>query len=86
MIIPNFPDFVPVTLELKRELHPHLSLTPDGVSEYTFSNIYLFRNRYQYRVSRVGDCFVISGVQPAHAPDASTDGISPTEHVPPQVP
>jgi hypothetical protein len=68
MIIPNFPDFVPVSLELKKELHPHLSLTPDGVSEYTFSNMYLFRNRYQYRVARIKDCFVISGIQPAHAP------------------
>jgi hypothetical protein len=52
MLIPEFPDFVPMTLELKNEMHPQLSLTPDGVSEYTFSNLYLFRSRYGYRISR----------------------------------
>jgi hypothetical protein len=40
-----------MSIELKKEMHPGLSLTPDGVSEYTFSNLYLFRNRYAYRVS-----------------------------------
>jgi hypothetical protein len=69
MMIPNFPDFVPLSLELKSELHPFLSLTPDGVSEYTFSNMYLFRNRYKYRVSRIKDGFIISGIQPSHTPD-----------------
>jgi hypothetical protein len=43
-------------------MHPHLSLTPDGVSEYTFSNLYLFRNRYAYRVSRLPNrSFILSG-------------------------
>jgi hypothetical protein len=34
---------------------------PDGVSEYTFANLYLFRKRYQYRCSKSGEAFVISG-------------------------
>ncbi|MDR2246244.1 MAG: phosphatidylglycerol lysyltransferase domain-containing protein [Treponema sp.] len=68
MLIREFPDFVPMSLELKKEMHPHLSLTPDGVSEYTFSNLYLFRNRYAYRVSRYSrrtsgdqETFIVSG-------------------------
>jgi len=62
MEIPCYPDFTPIARELKPEMHPHLSLTPDGVSEYTFSNLYLFRNRYQYRVSRIpGQKLVLSG-------------------------
>ena len=49
-------------LELKPEMHPHLSMTPDGVSEYTFSNLYLFREQYHYRISRILDStFIISG-------------------------
>jgi hypothetical protein len=49
-------------LDLKDDMHPRLSLTADGVSEYTFANLYLFRNRYRYRVSRVLDkTFIISG-------------------------
>ncbi|MDR1058804.1 MAG: DUF2156 domain-containing protein [Treponema sp.] len=65
MLIPCFPDFVPLTMELKSEMHPKLSLTPDGVSEYTFADLYLFRKRYNYRVSRVEDkTFILSGIQP----------------------
>jgi len=69
---------VPLSLDQKDILHPRLSLTPDGVSEFTFSCLYLFRNRYQYRISRNGPNggFIISGVHtekffmtPCEAPD-----------------
>ncbi len=37
-------------------------MTPDGVSEFTFSNLFLFRNRYDYQISRVREkTFIISG-------------------------
>jgi hypothetical protein len=62
MTIPYYPEFTPMVRELKSEMHPRLSLTPDGVSEYTFSNLYLFRNRYNYKVSRTPEeTLVISG-------------------------
>jgi hypothetical protein len=56
---------VPLSLDHKSLLHPRLSLTVDGVSEFTFSGLYLFRNRYNYRVSRSGadGGFIISGEQ-----------------------
>lgn len=62
MLIPDFPEFVPLGIELRDEMYPRLNMTADGVSEYTFSNLYLFRKRYNYRVSRVPDkTLVISG-------------------------
>jgi hypothetical protein len=63
--IPNYPDFIPLSLDLKDILHPRLSLTADGVSEFTFSGLYLFRNRYNYRISRSrpDGGFIISGEQ-----------------------
>jgi hypothetical protein len=63
--IPCYPDFAPVSLDQKDILHPRLSLTADGVSEFTFSGLYLFRNRYHYRISRSGPNggFIISGEQ-----------------------
>jgi len=68
MLIPEFPDFVPISYELRNEMHPQLPMTVDGVSEYTFANLYLFRRRYRYRVSRIQDkTFVISGIQPPHS-------------------
>ena len=55
MLIPEFPDFVPIDYELRTEMHPQLPMTVDGVSEYTFANLYLFRRRYRYKISRVQD-------------------------------
>jgi hypothetical protein len=66
MPIPVYPDFVPLGLDLTDDLHPQLSLTADGVSEFTFSGLYLFRNRYHYRIAREPETgFIISGEQPA---------------------
>ncbi|MDR1306612.1 MAG: phosphatidylglycerol lysyltransferase domain-containing protein [Treponema sp.] len=67
MLIPEFPDFVPLSYELRAEMHPQLPMTPDGVSEYVFANLFLFRRRYQYQVARVQDkTFILSGIQPPH--------------------
>ena len=65
-----FPEFVPVSIDHKNEMHPRLSLTPDGVSEFTFAGLYLYRKRYQYRVSKLEDkTLIISGVQPPQGED-----------------
>jgi len=74
MSVPCYPDFIPLDIDQKESLHPRLSLTADGVSEFSFSGLYLFRDRYNYRISRDGSPspdggeggFIISGVQPAH--------------------
>jgi hypothetical protein len=59
--IPAYPDFAPISLEMAREISPFLVQLPDGVSEYCFAGLYLFRERYDYRVS-IRDCFlVVSG-------------------------
>ncbi|MCL2443503.1 MAG: DUF2156 domain-containing protein [Treponema sp.] len=65
MTVPYYPDFISLDMGLKEILHPRLSLTFDGVSEFTFTNLYLFRNKYNYRISRNGEDggFIISGVQ-----------------------
>jgi len=67
--IPDFPDFTRLNPDLKKNLHPRLSLTPDGVSEFTFSGLFLFRNKYNYCISRYispngkEEGFIISGEQ-----------------------
>jgi len=72
MGIASYPEFTPLTLELKGEMHPRPSLTADGVSEFTFSALYLFRERYGYSVSRSGPDggFIISGTNPVQ-PDGT---------------
>ncbi|MCL2801480.1 MAG: phosphatidylglycerol lysyltransferase domain-containing protein [Treponema sp.] len=68
--IPCYPDFSVLDIKHKESLHPRLSLTPDGVSEFTFSGLYLFRNKYKYKISRQAPLpsgeeggFIISGEQ-----------------------
>jgi hypothetical protein len=53
MQIPCYPDFIPLDLPVKDEVVQELFETPDGVSEFSFAGLYLFRHRYQYRVSRL---------------------------------
>jgi hypothetical protein len=67
MNVPCYPEFVPLCLDLKDEIHPRLFQCPDGVSEFSFAGLYLFRSRYQYTVSKLGDNVLFKGIQPPHA-------------------
>jgi len=40
---------------MRSDLHPSLNMIKDGISELTFSNLYLFRHVYGYAVSRLPD-------------------------------
>jgi hypothetical protein len=65
MPIPSYPDFAPISLAQQEEIHHRLNAAADGISEFTFSNLYLFRKRYQYRVASVGNNgIIISGTTP----------------------
>jgi len=59
--IPSYPEFAPLTLEMAREISPHLVALPDGVSEFSFAGLYLFRYRYDYRVSKRDNVLIVSG-------------------------
>jgi hypothetical protein len=62
MAIAEYPGFSEVVLEDRAELHARFQALPDGISELTFANIYLFRDVHRYRVARLeGDLPVISG-------------------------
>ncbi|MGO8693237.1 MAG: DUF2156 domain-containing protein [Rectinemataceae bacterium] len=62
MAIPVYPEFAPISLDMRDDLYPSLNMIKDGISEFTFSNLYLFRRTYGYRVSRLpGTTFIIEG-------------------------
>ncbi len=64
MNIPEFPEWKSIDRDMRPELHPRLSIIPDGISEFTFAGLYLFRNTYQYRLSRLpGMRLAISGIK-----------------------
>ncbi|MCL2478075.1 MAG: phosphatidylglycerol lysyltransferase domain-containing protein [Treponema sp.] len=69
MTIPFYPEFTSLTLELKDAVNENLLRAPDGVSEFSFAGLYLFRERYGYRISKTKDeALILSGVQPAKEP------------------
>jgi hypothetical protein len=64
MNIPKYPDFAPLDPGMRDDMHPRLSMLKDGISEFTFAGLYLFRRTYQYRASWLpNDTLVISGVR-----------------------
>ncbi len=61
-MIPNYPESTDITMDLRPELHPKFQELNEGISEFSFANIYLFRETHQYRLSRLeGGLFVILG-------------------------
>ncbi|GAB4260802.1 DUF2156 domain-containing protein [Deferrisoma sp.] len=59
--IPAYPAFAPLELGHRDELAPRLRALEPEISEFTFANLYLFRNAHRYEVSRFGEAFLILG-------------------------
>ena len=49
--IPLYPYECELTLDLRSCLHERLRTLPERVSEFTFANLYLFREKHHYRLS-----------------------------------
>ena len=61
-MIPDYPDFSEFTLDIRPPLHPLFQQLPEGISEFTFANLYLFREAHHYQISRLQqDLFLITG-------------------------
>lgn len=65
MHIPEYPEFAPISWSMLPDLHPRLVMSKDGVSEFTFANLFLFRREYGYTLSMLSqeDKIVISGTK-----------------------
>jgi hypothetical protein len=62
MAIAEYPGFSQVALEQRPALHPRFHELPEGMSELTFANIYLFRQVHRYQVAQLeGDLLLIVG-------------------------
>lgn len=53
MNIPEYPNKAPINMEMRSELHPLFYNLETGISEYTFAGLYLFRDKYNYHVTRM---------------------------------
>lgn len=52
-MIPVYPQSVEIHLCLRDVLHPMLQKLPDGISEFTFANLYLFQKSHKYKIARL---------------------------------
>jgi hypothetical protein len=61
-MIPEYPEFAEITLEMKGYLDPILREYNEGLSEYTFAGLFLFRKQHHYRISKIGtDTIILVG-------------------------
>jgi len=61
-MIAHYPDSTEITMDLRPILHPKFQGLAEGISEFTFANIYLFRETHNYRISELQDeLFIITG-------------------------
>ncbi len=61
-MIVEYPEFSPLALDQRAQLHPLFQRLPEGMSELTFAGIYLFRDAHQYRIARLEEgLYVIAG-------------------------
>lgn len=58
-MIPLFPQTAELSLAMRYILHPLFQQLPEGISEFTFANLYLFRKDHNYRISRLADELII---------------------------
>ena len=61
-MITNYPEWTELTLEMRDLLHPRFQMLKEGISEFTFANLYLFRKTYGYSITRVeNSLYIFSG-------------------------
>lgn len=58
-MLPDYPITVKLDPIQRHTLHPLFQQLPEGISEFTFANLYLFRKNHNYRVSRLKNGLVI---------------------------
>jgi hypothetical protein len=62
-MIPSYPSAGELTLAMRPLLHPLFQKLSEGISEFTFANLYLFRAVHQYRVSMLeGELLLLHGI------------------------
>lgn len=59
--IPDFPESSELEPLMREELDPRLKAAGQGISEFTFANLYLFRAVHNYRVSTLDGGVLITG-------------------------
>ena len=57
--IPQYPDMVDFSPEIRGEIEPVLQGLTDGISELTYSSLIIHKEKYNYQVSKTSDGFYL---------------------------
>ena len=61
-MIEDYPKSSAITLSMRPVLHPLFQSLAEGISEFTFANLFLFQEVHGYQISKLSqDLFVIAG-------------------------
>ena len=61
-MIAHYPAFSEISMDFRPLLHPRFQRLAEGISEFTFANIYLFREAHRYKISQLdSELYVITG-------------------------
>ena len=61
-MVPDYPNLTKLRLDMRPVLHPLFQQLPEGISEFTFANLYLFRDTHSYHIAKLSDnLFLITG-------------------------
>ncbi len=58
-MIPSYPESTEITMDLRALLHPQFQALSEGISEFAFANIYLFREVHNYRISKLDENLLV---------------------------
>jgi hypothetical protein len=58
-MLEKYPRFSKPSLDQRALLHPRFQNLGDGISEFTFAGVYLFREAHDYAISDIGDGLVV---------------------------
>ena len=67
-MIERYPASSELTLHMRPALHRLFQQLPDGISEFTFANLYLFRAAHNYRIAQLDDNLLVITGRDADAP------------------
>ncbi|HYA02376.1 MAG TPA: phosphatidylglycerol lysyltransferase domain-containing protein [Syntrophobacteria bacterium] len=69
-VVPRYPDFKPLALDDREYISAMFSNYPPVTSELTFTNLFIWRDHYQFGWSMAGDALLIAGATPPGKPFA----------------
>ena len=60
-MLPLYPNFIPVSLDLQEQMQNLTLKSKTSVSVFTFANLYLFRNKYNFKATLLENNLLIAG-------------------------